>query len=220
MRHRRHGRVLGRSPSHRKALLRNLTSALILTERADSEFDPNPPKVKGRIITTLAKAKEVRPMVEKCITIAKKGRAAELVAAEFNTDAERNSAEWKQWRTSDAHAKWVEATAPAVNARRRLFQILGEKDAVRILVNDLADRFEDRPGGYTRIMRLAKPRLGDAGTRVILEFVGKNDRVVSKSEKPDFGADAQDDGEDSASEAVAQSDASGAEDSDASQDKA
>ena len=71
MRHRRRGRTLGRSPSHRKALLKNLASALFLTER-DAEFDDNAPKVPGRITTTLHKAKEVKSLVEKCITIAKK----------------------------------------------------------------------------------------------------------------------------------------------------
>ena len=71
MRHRRRGRTLGRSPSHRKALLKNLASALFLTER-DATYDDNAPKVAGRITTTLHKAKEVRPLVEKCITIAKK----------------------------------------------------------------------------------------------------------------------------------------------------
>ncbi len=104
--------------------------------------------------------------------------------------AERNTADWKAWRESDDYAKWVTARGPAVAARRKLFQTLRSKEAVSILCDDLAERFEDRPGGYTRIMRLATPRLGDAGTRAVLEFVGKNDRVVKKSEKPDFGSDA------------------------------
>ncbi len=189
MRHRRHGRTLGRAPSHRRALLRNLASALFITERPDSEFDVNPVKVKGRIITTVAKAKEVRPMVEKCITIAKKGVAAEKAAAQFGTDAERNTSAWKQWREGPNHALWMQAMGPAVYARRRLIQILCDKQAVKILFDDLAPRFEDRPGGYTRIMRLATPRLGDAGPRAILEFVGRNDRVVTRSQKPDFGSD-------------------------------
>ncbi|MBX3420168.1 MAG: 50S ribosomal protein L17 [Pirellulaceae bacterium] len=189
MRHRRHGRVLGRSPSHRRSLYRNMVTAIVLTERETDELDPNPPKVPGRIITTLQKAKEIRPLVEKCVTIAKKCQAAEQAAAEFGTDAERNSEAWKSWRKSPQHAKWVAARAPAVTARRRLYQILQDKQAVRILCNDLASRFEDRQGGYTRILRLAKPRLGDAGTRAILEFVGRNDRAVKKSQKPDFGGD-------------------------------
>ena len=82
MRHRKRGRVLGRAPSHRKAMLKNLASALILTER-DAEDDDNAPKVKGRIVTTLEKAKEVRPLVERCITIARRAlpaaEAAEVV---------------------------------------------------------------------------------------------------------------------------------------------
>ena len=71
MRHRKTGRRLGRSSSHRKAMLRNLASSLFLTER-DAELDANAPKVKGRIVTTLQKAKEVRPLVERCITIARR----------------------------------------------------------------------------------------------------------------------------------------------------
>lgn len=195
MRHRRKGRTLGRSPSHRRALFRNLASALILTSKEDTELDDNAPKVKGRITTTIAKAKEVRPFVEKCITIAKKGYAAQQNAEQYNTDADRNSDEWKSWRKSEDYAKWVEANAPNVNARRRLFQMLRNKEAVSILMEVLAEMFEDRPGGYTRIMRLATPRLGDNGTRAILEFVGKNDRVLKKAEKPDFGGDDEDEKE-------------------------
>jgi large subunit ribosomal protein L17 len=185
MRHRRTGRKLGRNPSHQRALLRALASALFLTER-DAEFDPNPPKVKGRIITTITKAKEVRPFVEKCITIAKKGRVAEQVAAEHGTTAERNSEQWKKWRESDKWKAWSAAMAPAVAARRRCLQLIGDKTAVRTLFDEVADRFADRPGGYTRIVRLAKPRLGDAGTRAILELVGVRDRVVQRSQKPAF----------------------------------
>lgn len=198
MRHRRHGRVLGRSPSHRRALLRNLASALVLTERANEELYDNAPAVKGRIITTLAKAKEVRPLVERCVTAARKGRVAERAAEQFGTEADRNSAEWKQWRTSENHAKWVEARSPAVAARRKLLKMLGNKEAVSILFDEIADRFEDRPGGYTRILRLATPRLGDNGKRAILEFVGNNDRVVNKSEKPAFGDSGDDEVEESA----------------------
>ena len=72
MRHRKRGRHLGRSSSHRKALLRNMASSLFLTERETDDLDPNTPKVKGRIVTTIQKAKEIRPLVEKCISIAKR----------------------------------------------------------------------------------------------------------------------------------------------------
>lgn len=185
MRHRRAGRKFGRNPKHQRALLRSLASALFLTER-DAEFDPNPPKVKGRITTTLEKAKEVRPLVEKCITIAKKSLAAEQAAEQYGTTAERNSDQWKTWRAGEQWKKWNAAIAPAVAGRRRCIQLLGDKAAVRTLFDELAERFMNRPGGYTRIVRLAKPRLGDAGTQAILEFVGVRDRVVQRSQKPAF----------------------------------
>jgi len=185
MRHRRKGRKLGRNPSHQRALLRSLATALLLTER-DAEFDDNAPKVKGRIITTISKAKEVRPLIEKCITIARRSLAASQAAAELESSDERGTQEWKSWRTSDKWQAWNQAIAPVVTARRRCVQLIGDKQAVRILFDDIAPRFADRPGGYTRIIRLAKPRLGDAGTRAILEFVGVRDRIDQKSEKPAF----------------------------------
>ena len=188
MRHRRKSRVLGRSPSHRKALLKNLASAIFLTER-DAELDENAPKVPGRIVTTLEKAKEVRPLVEKCITIAKKSLDSAAEAEKFATSAERGSEEYKQWRESDDWQKWAAARAPVVNAQRRVIQLIGDKQATRVLFDRVAERFVDRPGGYTRIVRLATPRLGDAGTRAILEFVGKNDRVSKSSVKPAFAGE-------------------------------
>jgi large subunit ribosomal protein L17 len=185
MRHRKRGRKLGRNPKHQRALRRSLASALFLTER-DAEYDENKPKVKGRIITTISKAKEVRPLVEKCITVACRGLAAEESAEEFATDADQGSDTWKSWRKSDRWRKWNAAVAPAVAARRRCLALLGDKQAVRVLFDEVAPRFTDRPGGYTRILRLAKPRLGDAGERAILEFVGVRDRVVQKSVRPTF----------------------------------
>ena len=185
MRHRRRGRTLGRKPNHQRALLRSLASALFLTER-DAEFDDNKPKVKGRIITTIAKAKEVRPLVEKCITVARRGLAAEEAAGEFASGAERGTDEWNKWRNSARWREWNTAIAPAVAARRRCLQLIGDKQAVRVLFNEVAPRFADRPGGYTRILRLANPRLGDAGTRAILELVGVRDRVIERSVKPAF----------------------------------
>lgn len=185
MRHRRRGRTLGRSPSHRKALLKNLASALFLTER-DATYDDNAPKAPGRITTTLHKAKEVRPLVEKCITIAKKSLPAAEEARQFESSAERGSDAWKKWRQSEDWQKWANARAPVVAARRRVIQLIGDKEATRILFDTIAERYVDRPGGYTRILRLATPRLGDAGERAILELVGKNDRVKRKAERPAF----------------------------------
>jgi len=197
MRHRRKGRKLGRNPNHQRALLRSLACALILTERDPESFDesdptlPKPPKTPGRIVTTLVKAKEVKPFVEKCVTIARKALRHQREADRLEPDAERNSKEWQEWRQSDRWREWNQAVAPALAARRRLVQLLGSKEAAKILFDDIAERFEDRPGGYTRVLRLAKPRLGDAGTQAILEFVGKNDRVKSKAAKPAFVDDSE-----------------------------
>ena len=111
MRHRKRGRKLGRNPKHQRAMLRNLASALILTER-DAEFDENAPKVRGRIVTTITKAKEVRPLVERCVTIARRSLDAEDRAAEYDTDAERGTDQWKSWREIRHDADTVEPGNP------------------------------------------------------------------------------------------------------------
>ena len=200
MRHRRAGRKLGRNPKHQRALLRNLASSLLLTER-DAEFDDNAPKVKGRIVTTVSKAKEVRPLVERCITIARRSMASQEAAAALEPSAERGSEEWKSWRNSEKWRDWCDAMAPALAARRRCLKLLGNKQAVSILFDDVAPRFADRPGGYTRIIRLAELRLGDSGQQAILEFVGVRDRVVQKSEKPAFEDEAAPEESEEAAEA-------------------
>ena len=198
MRHRRRGRKLGRNPSHQRALLRNLASALILTER-DAEDDDNTPKVPGRIVTTLQKAKEVRPLVEQCITIARRALPQQEAADVLETDAERGSDKWRAWRHSEEWYEWNRTIAPVVAARRRVLKLLGSKEAMRIVFDDLAPRFADRPGGYTRILRLATPRLGDAGTRAILEFVGVHDRERGeRAPKPAFDSDTDEEGDEEA----------------------
>jgi large subunit ribosomal protein L17 len=192
MRHKKRGRKLGRSPSHQRALLRNLASALILTERDPELFDskdpkaPKPPKVPGRIVTTLQKAKEVRPLLERCITIARRALPHQEAAEDLEPDADRDSPQWRAWRESQRWQEWNQAIAPAVAARRRALKLLGDKEAVQILFEEIAPRLEDRDGGYTRVLRLAKPRLGDAGTRAILELVGSHDRVRRRTPKPSY----------------------------------
>ena len=123
-------------------------------------------------------------MIERCVTIARKSLEDQRKADSLNSTAERNSEEWRQWRGSQQWNEWNQAIAPVLTARRRAIQILGNKEAVSILFDTIAPRFEERPGGYTRIMRLAKPRLGDAGTQVILEFVGERDRVRVSAPEP------------------------------------
>lgn len=176
MRHRVAGRTLNRNASHRKAMFRNMAASLIKTLR-NVEGAENNPEVPGRITTTIPKAKELRPFVEKLITLAKKGAATAHNADQYGTNAAKNTAEWKAWRESDRWSKWAQAIAPSVEARRRAFAKLRDKDAVEILFSDLVERFADREGGYTRIVKLAKFRIGDATRHCFIEFVGTNDRV-------------------------------------------
>ena len=190
MRHRRKGRRLGRSSPHRKAMFRNMASALFLTER-DASLDDNAPKHPGRITTTLPKAKEVRGLVEKCITIAKKVQPSIEEADRYGTEAKRGSDEYRQWRSSEDWTKWAAARAPVVAAQRRVVQLIGDRHATAILFDTIAPRYVDRPGGYTRILKLATPRLGDAGDRAVLELVGQNDRVKKTATKPAFESEPQ-----------------------------
>ena len=181
MRHRTKGRKLGRNPNHQRALLRSLASALFLTEKPEDEYLESEkklaPKVAGRIVTTVEKAKELRPFVEKCVTLARKALKHQREADQLLTPAERGTEAWKKWRNSEEWQKWNKAVAPAIAYRRRVIQLIGNKEAVSILFSVIAPRFEDRNGGYTRVLKLAKPRLGDAGQRAIIEFVGVRDRV-------------------------------------------
>ena len=122
MRHRVAGRRLGRSTGHRKALFRNLVTELFR---------------HGRIRTTEAKAKSVRPNAEKLITLAKKGLREEDYV---------------------------------LHARRLAASRLNDPDVVKELFDEIAPRYETRPGGYTRILKLG-PRQGDGAEMVLLELV-------------------------------------------------
>ena len=185
MRHRKTGRKLGRNPKHQRALLRSLATALILTE-GEVLDERNKPAHPGRIITTLQKAKEVRPFLERCITIACRALPYLEAAQKLEPNEPRHTEAWRAWRSSPQWAEWCRTMAPVVAARRRILQLLGNKQAVRILFDTIAPRMVDRPGGYTRILRLAKPRRGDSGLRAILEFVGTHDRKRKKAPKPSF----------------------------------
>lgn len=184
MRHRIKGRILGRTGTHRRAMFKNMASSLIRTLGEFEADDKKQPKVPGRIITTVAKAKELRPFVEKLVTLAKKSLPHAQKAAEFATKAERNSAEWKKWREGEGWQKWSKAQAPAVAARRRAFAALRDKEAVTLLFNTIAPRFADREGGYLRIVRIAARRLGDSGAQALVEFVGVHDRAKRSKSAP------------------------------------
>ena len=161
MRHRNASRTLGRSPAHRLALFRNLTRALILSK-------------DGRITTTVAKAKEVRPFVERLITLARRNtlHARRLVVARMGPVGNPNT-------------DWDEKEENRIKV-----------DVIKILFNDIAPRFKDRPGGYTRIVKLHKRRLGDAGPTAILELLKEGEtKVKAKKEAPAAPAPATEESE-------------------------
>jgi large subunit ribosomal protein L17 len=163
-------------------MFRNMAVSLIRTVRAE-EGAAGQPKVAGRIITTVPKAKELRPFVEKLITMARKAAKYSASAGAFSTKAERGTEAWNEWRKSENGKKWVAANAPALALRRRAFSELRDAVAVDILFDDLAVRFQDRNGGYTRIVRLSTVRLGDSAQKALIEFVGERDRVTSRKRK-------------------------------------
>ena len=116
MRHKVAGRKLGRSTSHRRALYRNLVTDLLGYEK---------------IVTTEAKAKEVRGLAEKMITLGKKG---------------------------------------GLHSRRQALSFIIDKTVVEKVFDEMAERYAERPGGYTRTVKLG-PRLGDGASMVKLELV-------------------------------------------------
>ena len=178
MRHRLRGRTLGRTSAHRHAMFANMASSLIKT--ATRELDPEKRWiVPGRIETTVPKAKELRPYVEKLVTMARRALPYQAKAAEFGTTAERNSTEWANWRKSENWQKWNQAIAPAVALRRRAFALLRDKEAISVLFDKIGPAMKDREGGYTRIVRLPRVRQNDASPLAIIEFTG-NDRDRKK----------------------------------------
>jgi large subunit ribosomal protein L17 len=158
--------------------MRNLTRALILT--CDQEV-AGAAKANGRIRTTLEKAKEVRPFVEKLVTTAVKAKRCLDDANQIASPHARGSDEYKKWRATEAGQTWLKAQAKYIHHRRQLFDVLRSKQAVILLIEKLAPRFEDRPGGYTRVVRIAKRRLADAARLAYLEFVGEPTRLAVES---------------------------------------
>ena len=128
MRHRRAGRKLGRNTSHRKALLRNLATEFL---------------EKESLVTTLAKAKDLRPFAEKIITLAKQ---------------------------------------ETLHSRRRVLAVLRRKSVVQKLFDTLAPRFAERPGGYTRIVRLGF-RKGDSAELALIELLGSEYQPPAPTKK-------------------------------------
>ena len=137
MRHRKHNHLLGVKTAHRTSLIANLSCSLI---------------ENGRIKTTLAKARALRPSIEKAITLAKKAHS-----------------------TDDVSKK--------LHFRRQAIARLRSKSAVKKLFDELVDQFIGRNGGYTRIYKLAIPRLGDAADMGIIEFVEEIQKKKTKKKR-------------------------------------
>ncbi len=129
MKHRIKGKKLNRSSSHRKALFKNMAQAIIKHEQ---------------IITTLPKAKTMKPIIDKLITLGKKG---------------------------------------SLHARRQAFSLLRDNNIVSKLFGDLATRYADRQGGYSRVLK-AGFRYGDAAAMAVLELVDRNEDARGQDSGP------------------------------------
>ena len=161
MRHLKAHRKLGRTSEHRHSMLRNLATSLINSR-------------EERIVTTLPKAKELRPFVERAITLSRKARSF----ADNGSDA--RALHLRRQAAGYFHAG--NTTVSELTGKRG--QLRPERTAgvaaLRRLFNDLGDRYKDRPGGYTRILKLGH-RDGDRAELAIIELVD-NPREVEAAE--------------------------------------
>ncbi len=166
MNHRVRQRKLNRSPSHLRAMQRNMAQSLI---------------EHGQIRTTLEKAKDLRPFVERLITLARSARRGSVTARrqihKLLSDRSFIPAE-HQADYEDLSMSKREKTLRAPSGRRYRngkprgsLKFTGESITHR-LINTIAEQYAERSGGYTRLIRLAKRRIGDGGRQAILQFVG------------------------------------------------
>ncbi len=148
MRHRKAGRKLGRNSSHRQAMFRNMATSLIEEER---------------IQTTAAKAKELRPIIERLITLGRRHAVSKVDAA--TNDSERQ-----------------QLSAARVAAVRQAGKYVRNRDALQKLFGKLAERFVERPGGYTRVLRVGR-RLGDNAEMAIIELLPEGYETPERAQR-------------------------------------
>lgn len=176
----RHGvskRHLSRTPAHLRAMRRNLAQSLFQY---------------GEVETTLVKAKEVRPFAERLITLARKGTLhsrQRLIAllgdrsilSKDQQDAydAMSSGQRRKVLVSRSGRRHRAGRVPA-SYNKKKFTFVAES-VVNKLINDIAPRYQDRPGGYTRIIRLAKRRIGDNSDLAILQLVGTEETAQRPS---------------------------------------
>ncbi len=153
MRHLKAHRKLGRDTAHRMSMLRNLATSLINAE-------------EGRLITTLPKAKELRPFVEKVITLSRHAQKLE------GNEQERAAQEVhlrRQAATFFHAGNRQQAASTGKRGRPRAVRTAGVL-AVQVLFDKLGPRYKERNGGYTRIIKLGR-RVGDNAELAIIELV-------------------------------------------------
>lgn len=166
MRHRRVGKRLNRTSSHRLALRRNLAQSL---------FE------HGEVQTTLIKAKETRPFVERLITLAREAHAGSFSARQRLIRQLNDRAIISQEHRDD-YLKLSDPQRARVRCSRsgrrhrtgqpRPGREYTAQSVIHKLINEVAPKFKDRPGGYTRIIKLPDRRIGDDGQLAILQLVG------------------------------------------------
>ena len=188
MRHGKAGYKLGRTSSHRTATLRNLASSLFQ---------------HGQITTTIPRAKALQPFVEKIITKAKKGdlHARRQVVATLGYD--REAFHWLYQPSEKAAMKapvlkaTIDRAKTAADRAGRFFELPAASEVevnrygefrkapklVKHIFDNVAPRFKDRAGGYTRIVKLGRHRIGDGGEICVIQFVGAE-------EGPEIGGNA------------------------------
>jgi len=155
MRHRNRGRKLGMNVAHRNSMIKNMVKSLIDNER---------------VITTVPKAKTVKPLAEKIINLAKENSLTNIRRVE------------KLIGNKNLQVEFLDENGQPQS---------GVQNVIQKLFKDVGPRNKDRNGGYCRIVRLAKRRLGDGGERCILELVeGGPTEILAKTPKREASASA------------------------------